>query len=88
MKNIAVIAELVLGLGLTAGAHAQTVGEDLKKAGSETKDATKDAGKGVGKATKTGARKTKNGVKKGANTAARGVEKGANKVEAKTKLAE
>ena len=85
MKNISLVAALVFGVGLTAGAYAQSGGDDLKKAGTETKDATKDAAKGAGKAVKTGAKKTKNGVKKGTNAAASGVEKGASKVEDKTK---
>ena len=85
MKHIPMIVTLVFGLGLAAGAHAQSAGQDLKRAGTETKDATKDAAKGTDKAVKTGATKTKNGVKKGAHATASGVEKGASKVEDKTK---
>jgi hypothetical protein len=85
MKKITRMATLFFCLGLAAGAYAQSAGDDLKKAGNETKDATKDAAKGTGKAVKTGANKTKNGVKKGTHAAATGVEKGAGKVEDKTK---
>ena len=43
---------------------AQTAGQDLKNAGSDTKSATKSAGHGISKGTKKGYRKTKNGTKK------------------------
>ncbi len=45
-------------------AHAQTAGQDMKNAGSDTKNATKSAGHGISKGTKTGYRKTKHGTKK------------------------
>ena len=85
MKKIAAIASLLFCFGLAAGANAQSAGADIKKAGTETKDATKDAATATGKAVKTGATKTKNGVKKGTHAAASGVKKGADKVEDKTK---
>ena len=85
MKKIATIASLFFCFGLTAGAYAQSAGQDIKKAGVETKDATKDAARSTDKAVKTGATKTKNGVKKGTHNAASGVKKGASKVEDKTK---
>ena len=63
------------------GAFAQeTAKQDLKKAGSETKEATKDAGKAVAK----GAHKTTHAAKKGVSKSAGAVEKGAKKVKEKT----
>ena len=86
VKNIPMMFAFVLGLGLTAGAYAQTTaGQDLKNAGHETKEATKDAAKGTGKGIETGAKKTKRATKRAAHATARGVEKGADKVEDKTR---
>ena len=63
------------------GAFAQeTAKQDLKKAGTETKSATKHAGKAVAK----GAHKTTHTVKKGVNKSAIATEKGAHKVKTKT----
>ena len=45
-------------------ALAQTAGQDLKNAGSDTKNATKSAGHGISKGTKKGYNKTKSGTKK------------------------
>ena len=47
MKNIySALAVGILALGLTGGAFAQsTAGQDMKSAGTETKDAAKDVGK-------------------------------------------
>ena len=53
-----------LAAGLGGSALAQTAGQDMKNAGSETKAAAKDTGKATAQATKTTARKTKNGTKK------------------------
>jgi hypothetical protein len=47
-----------------APGFAQTAKQDLKNAGSESKDAVKDTGKGVGHATKTSARKVKHTTKR------------------------
>ena len=44
-------------------AFAQTAKQDLKNAGSETKNAVKDTGKSVGHATKTSADKVKHKTK-------------------------
>ena len=85
VKKIPVLFAFVLGLGLAAGAYAQTAGQDLKDAGHETKEATKDAAKGTGQAVKTGAHKTKRAAKRTTHAAAQGVEKGADKVEDKTR---
>lgn len=84
MKTHSILIASIMAFGLTFAAAAQTAGQDLKNAGTETKDATKDAVKGTGKAVKKGARKTKNGVKHAANATASETEKGAAKVKQKT----
>ncbi len=43
---------------------AQTAGQDMKNAGSDTKSATKSAGSGISKGTKKAYHKTKRGTKK------------------------
>ena len=43
---------------------AQTPGQDMKNAGSDTKSATKSAGSGISKGTKKAYHKTKRGTKK------------------------
>ena len=58
---------------LVGCASAQTAGQDVKNAGHDTADATKQT-----------AHKAKRGTKKGVNKAAEGTKKGANKVEQKT----
>jgi hypothetical protein len=58
------IASLCIAAFLAgAPGFAQTAKQDLKNAGSETKDAVKDTGKGVGHATKTSASKVKHTTK-------------------------
>ncbi len=79
-KVLAVSGMLMLASMLPA----QTAGQDMKAAGSETKDATKNVAKGTGKAVKTGAVKTKHAVKRGTHATASGVSKGADKVKDKT----
>ncbi len=69
------IAHFFFAALLSAGfAFAQTAKQDMKDAGSETKNAVKDTGKGVGHATKTTAHKvqhtTKHTVHKGASKVA------------------
>lgn len=59
--------------GSVAVPAQDTVGKDLKNAGSETK-----------KAAKKGTSETKKGVKKGTHKVASATEKGANKVKDKT----
>ena len=67
-------AALALFAFAPATVPAQSVGQDMKNAGSATKDAAKDAGKGVGHATKTTAKKvgttTKHTVHKGSQKVA------------------
>jgi hypothetical protein len=69
MKIPQIFATAVIGMGLSAGAFAQTAGQHMKDAGSATKDAAKDAGhaakeagKGVGKGAKTVGNKVKDGT--------------------------
>ena len=74
----------LLSLGASQSSIAQTAKQDMKDAGSDTKNATKKTGHGIAKGTKTAARKTKNGTKKVVHGAAHGTAKGADKVEDKT----
>ena len=56
---------LTAGLFLSTGmALAQTASQDLKNAGTSTKNATKSAGSGISKGTKKAYHKTKHGTKK------------------------
>jgi hypothetical protein len=64
-------------------AYAQ-VGQDLKSAGKDVKDATVTGAEKTGTATKKVYGKTKNGVKKGVNKTATVTKKGADKVANKT----
>ncbi len=62
-RLLVIAATLTLTLS-SALAVAQTAGQDLKNAGSDTKSATKSAGSGVSKGTKKAYHKTKSGTKK------------------------
>ncbi len=56
---------LTAGLSLSAAmASAQTATQDMKNAGTNTKNATKSAGSGISKGTKKAYHKTKKGTKK------------------------
>jgi hypothetical protein len=84
-----------LGLGISSGAAlAQGATQDLKNAGTETKNATKDAGNGVAKGSKKAYHSTANGTKVAADKTAdtsktvahktsTGTKKTVNKVEGK-----
>ncbi len=76
-------SSLLLGACLTGGAQS-TATQDIKSAGSETKDAAKDTGHAVAKGTKHVAHKTARGAKKIAHKTARATRHGAEKVEDKT----
>jgi len=79
---------LLLAATLTiasAPVWSQTAGQDLKHAGTDTKDATKATGRGIKKGTKTGYRKTKNGTKKAYHKTGSGVAKVGDKMEGKPK---
>jgi Skp family chaperone for outer membrane proteins len=68
MKKI--ILTSVAAVALVLSASAQTATQDMKNAGSETKQAAKDTGKGVAK----GAKKTGKAVKHTTHKAAKKVE--------------
>ena len=80
MKRVFLIGTLA-AFAFTGAFAQEKAKEDLKTAGSETKDAAKH----VGKAAKKGAVKTTEATKKGVNKSAGAVEKGAHKVKSKTK---
>jgi hypothetical protein len=63
---------------------AQTAKQDIKNAGTDTKDATKSAGHGIAKGTKHAYHATKRGTKKVVHKSARGTRKAADKVEDKS----
>jgi hypothetical protein len=78
------VKSLILIIALSAApAIAQTAGQDIKNAGSDTKHATTSAGKGIEKGTKTGYHKTVSGTKKGYHKTAHVTKKGVHKVEGK-----
>ncbi len=60
------------------------VGQDLKAAGKDVKDATVTGAEKTGTATKKVYKKTKNGIKKGVNKTATATKKGADKLADKT----
>jgi hypothetical protein len=63
---------------------AQTATQDMKNAGTDTKDATKSAGHGIAKGTRHAYHATKRGTKKVIHKSARGTRKAADKVEDKS----
>jgi len=79
MKRLILIGTIA-AFALTGAFAQDTAKQDLKNAGTETKDAGKDAGKAVSK----GAHKTTHSVKKGVNKSASATQKGAQKVKEKT----
>ena len=83
MKATLVTLALVLASALSAAAQ-NSVGTDLKHAGSDTKKAAKTGTSDTKKGVKKGASATAHGVKKGTNKAASATEKGAGKVKANT----
>ena len=80
MKTTLCSVFLLLGAGLM---QAQ-VGQDIKAAGQDTKDAATTAGHKTKNGTKKAYHKTKHGVKKGIHKGATETEKGAAKLDAKT----
>lgn len=74
-------ALLIAGaLAIPAYQESQSAGQDMKDAGTHTKNAAKAAGRG----TKKGAKKTGHAVKKGAHKAASATARGADKMADKT----
>ncbi len=59
------IVTVAAAMSLTVpSATAQTAGQDMKNAGTDTKSAAKSTGHGISKGTKKGYSKTKHGTKK------------------------
>jgi len=75
---------LCMGMAVPA-AMAQTAGQDMKDAGHETKNATKDVGHGIAKGTKKGWHTTKSGTEKVASGTKHGTEKAYDKTKSGTK---
>lgn len=86
MKNIySALAAGILALGMAFGAAAQsTAGQDMKNAGTDTKDAVKNTGKGIKKGTVKTGKAIKNGTKKGVNKVSGATAHGSEKMEQKT----
>jgi hypothetical protein len=82
IKMKTAVAAVVLLIGSSA-TYAQ-VGQDLKAAGQNTKDATVTGAKKTGKGTKKAYKSSTHAVKKGTHKAADATAKGAGKVEDKT----
>jgi len=74
---------LAAALTFASSAIAQTAGQDMKHAGTDTKDAAKSTGRGVKEGTKTAYRKTKNGTKKAYHKTGEGAEKLGDKMQGK-----
>jgi hypothetical protein len=82
MKIVYLSTALLIGsLAIPAYSQdSQSAGQDMKDAGTHTKNAAKDVGRG----TKKGAKKTGHAVKKGTHKAASATAKGADKMADKT----
>jgi hypothetical protein len=74
---------LATTLTFASSAIAQSAGQDMKNAGTDTKDAAKSTGSGIKKGTKTAYRKTKNGTKKAYHKTGEGAEKVGDKMQGK-----
>jgi hypothetical protein len=83
MGTFVVTAALVVG-GV-APVLAQTAGQDIKHAGTDTKDAAKDTGHGVAKGTTKAYDKTKEGTEKGYDKTKAGTKKAYHKTTGGTK---
>jgi hypothetical protein len=84
MGTMVVTAALVMG-GVAPVLLAQTAGQDVKSAGTDTKNATKSLGHGISKGTKKTVDKTKEGTVKGYDKTKEGTEKGYDKTKSGTK---
>jgi hypothetical protein len=78
-KPLAWIAAFALSLPLAA----QTATQDMKNAGTDTKQAATSAGHGVSKGSKTAYHKTVNGTKTGYHKTVHATKTGVHKVEGK-----
>lgn len=84
MKSIVICIGLLFGTSVLSLAAMPQVKDDLKTAGSATKDAAKDGAHKTVHGVKKAGRATKRTVKKGTHKAANATAKGANKVADKT----
>jgi hypothetical protein len=84
MGTFVVSAALVVG-GVAPAVLAQTAGQDIKHAGTDTKDAAKDTGHGVAKGTTKAYDKTKEGTEKGYDKTKAGTKKAYHKTTSGTK---
>ena len=85
MKSIVICIGLLFGSAVLSVAAMPQVKDDLKTAGSATKDAAKDGAHQTAKGMKKAGRATKRTVKKGTHKAAKATAKGADKLADKTK---
>jgi len=83
--SLLLVTTLSLASASLGVAVAQTAGQDIKHAGTDTKDAAKSTGKGIKKGTTTGYHKTKSGTKKVYHKTGSGVAKVGDKMEGKPK---
>jgi len=74
---------LVFGMSSAFAPAQDGAKQDMKNAGTETKNAAKDTGHGISKGTKKAYHKTKRGTKKAYHKTARGTKHAVNKVEGK-----
>jgi hypothetical protein len=84
MGTFIVTAALVAG-GVAPVVLAQTAGQDIKHAGTDTKNAAKDTGHGIAKGTTKAYDKTKEGTEKGYDKTKAGTEKAYHKTTRGTK---
>src|SRR3954462_4925909 len=86
LRRSTLTASLLLGLlgGIAIAQDTQSPKQDMKDAGSATKDAARDTGHATKKTTKTTGHKVKHGTKKAVNKSAEKTRQGADKVEDKT----
>jgi hypothetical protein len=84
MGTFVVSAALVVG-GVAPVLLAQTAGQDIKHAGTDTKDAAKSTGHGVAKGTTKAYDKTKEGTEKGYDKTKAGTKKAYHKTTGGTK---
>jgi hypothetical protein len=74
---------LAATLTFASSAIAQSAGQDMKNAGTDTKDAAKNTGSGIKKGTKKAYHKTKSGTKKAYHKTGHGVAKVGDKMSGK-----
>lgn len=85
--SLILASTLSLGSASSVAIIRQTAGQDIKHAGTETKDAAKDTGHGIAKGTKVVAHKTASGTKTAAKKTESGTKTVAHKTASGTKTA-